>query len=166
MDVLQLIKMDHSEILRSVDMLHEDWSNFSQVVDGVYSRIELHFNIEKEYLYPELLILSGDSNKFVNRSLCTQEQVMQALESLKRALSDGANEMSIPLLIRNFQTGIREHFSYEEECMLPRIRKGIFTPEREELGEVIQDFKVEWMKNHSEKTPRDYGYDGEIISQV
>ena len=140
MDVLQLIKEEHAEIINHIDRIIGEKAAISAAGDvkQLTSLITQHFDLESNYLYLEC---EGYADKsFFETSLGNQRYIVKLTGKIADCLETYPTMLPTEELnkLRNL---LSTHFLLEEEVLLPTMRKRMSTEVREELADVFLDIR-------------------------
>ncbi|MBF0441166.1 MAG: hypothetical protein HQK54_04615 [Oligoflexales bacterium] len=153
MDILQVIKADNINILGLIRHLfcYDSCLKIPVFFGQFETEVILQFNLKKTYIYPELLSFCNSSDRFVDESIKRQEQILEYIKNIKSKIRNGGWELNeYNKSISELESLIKSHFNAEESVMFPKFRRNMPTYEREELNELIMDFKREWLSHKHE----------------
>ena len=152
MDLLQMIKQDHDDVRNLVSQ----FSQATKVADRrelfgkVKVALQVHTQLEDQYLYPEVEGLFSGSELFVDASMANHRSMKRLMNEIAKSLKlPVAEQDSLPSKIKKLGDIIESHLRLEEDQMMPKVRVLISTQDREDLGEVFQEVREEWRKNPS-----------------
>ena len=147
MDILYVIKLEHEQLLRSIEGL----SNFVSVrisddVIKEFERIKLsidhYLELDKEFLYPEILDLFAGAKKNITFGESCHLRIREALILIyDRIVSAKSVNPLLDEQISDLQEMVRQHITYQQEFIIPKMREMIPTQEREDLSDVFNDIK-------------------------
>ncbi len=153
MDVLYLIKEDHNKIRSLCNAMMDAFERVKALKEEDYTpallslgrEVRAHLHLEETYLFPEVLNVFPDAKRLITTCLGHQVAILKALDDIEvKLLKIGAKKLPEAAPgIANFKAAIEQHFSIEEEMLLPKIRQLIPTQDREDLGQVFQDVREE-----------------------
>lgn len=158
MDVLYIVKEDHEKIKSLTDkvcgalLTSEKPQDIDVEVKSLFSDLiretRWHLHMEETYLFPEITNIYPEAEKLIKSCLNNHIRIGKILKELEDKTIKGLKKSpSISAIISNMTTSfkkeITEHFKFEEEMLLPKIRQLIPTQEREDLGQVFHDVKEE-----------------------
>ena len=143
MDILHLIKTDHNSILAAFpERAKESFVKKSAKLSSLFSEIDVHFSLEKDYLFPEVSFLSPEAKTITDIGLANHGIIQQKMKSLKSA-ANRSNTKAETLISKldELKDLVWKHFHMEEQMLMPKIRILIQTELREDLGHVFLDAK-------------------------
>jgi len=146
MDVLQIIKADHSSIREKFALLQASKSvkERRELIEGLVEAMRMHLYLEEAYLYPELSGLVAEAEAYVGLSKANHSILMRNIEKAAKLISQPIGKQNgVDKILQSAGEKIEQHFSVEEEVLMPYLRKYLPTQDREDLGLVLQDVKME-----------------------
>lgn len=146
MDVLQIIKQDHTKITHDLRALSEvsALKKRQEAVKSVHDELLLHLHIEETYIFPEANGLFPEAEAFVAVALANHTLIRKGLKKLtKLADQPLLKQAEYPKVVEALAATTEQHFAVEESVLMPQMRKLIRTQDREDLGVVIEDIKAE-----------------------
>jgi len=158
MDVLYIIKEDHEKIRKLAIKIRETLTTLGnqknihiepeEVFNEFARETKWHLHMEEMYLFPEITNVYPESEKHIKTCLTNHMHIKKNLKDLEDKILRGykkAPSMSAVLIKTGaaLEQDIGEHFKFEEEMLLPKIRLLIPTQEREDLGQVFHDVREE-----------------------
>jgi len=146
MDVLQIIKQDHTDILASLGQLDAQTTLKARraVVNQCNEELLLHLHLEASYVFPEACELSSEAKTFISIGLANHALLRKDLQKLMKLVEQSlAAQDDYNRLCEDLLSKVQKHFALEEELLLPQMRKLIATQDREDFGLVVQDAKLE-----------------------
>ena len=140
MDVLQLIKEEHIEIINLIDKVLTEQLPIPRTaqIDQLNSLITQHFDLESNYLYLECEGYADAS--FFETSLGNQRYVITLIRKITETIENNQSCLPVEELTR-LKHIISTHFLLEEEVLLPTMRRRMSTEIREELADVFLDIR-------------------------
>jgi hemerythrin-like domain-containing protein len=145
MDVLHVIKAEHDEIrnLLAAIPLIKAASETQKKVSALLDRVRRHHFLEHNYLYPEVAALSPGRDIVVDLCVVNSTVVKRTAEELAKLIGKTALTAPAKKKLADLTGLILRHFETEEQSLMPKIRQGISTPDREDLGQVFLDAAAE-----------------------
>lgn len=164
MDILQLIKEEHTEINKLFPLLKDDdiTQDWLDLYRKVSSMLTLHVQLEERYLLPEIEELLPVSTEFSNVARQNNLLMKEILSSIDKALGQKKKPVNKILeWVSALDEVVTKHLLLEEEIVLPKLRRLVSTREREEMGEVWNDLRDELSGAASEPMKKGKRSDGE-----
>lgn len=146
MDVLQLLKADHESLrslLAEVDSA-KSLATKRDLANRFGDTLLAHLKAESDYLYPELAGLFGGAQALVTICQANHLILTRAWQQVEKIISKPiALQVGLGKKISELNTALTNHLALQEQSVLPKLREGMPTQEREDLGQVFLDFKDE-----------------------
>ena len=153
MDVLHFIKSYHDEVMQAIEAVRSaDGSALRrQRLDVLARLIQAYFDLEKEYLYPEISDLFTGVEAIVRIGEANGAAILRRLKNLLKVLDKPQEEQEEwEKRIVELREGLVEHFGSEEQILMPKMRLMIRTEDREDLGQVFIDARDELLRADKE----------------
>ncbi|MFW7378134.1 MAG: hemerythrin domain-containing protein [Oligoflexus sp.] len=148
MDVLQLIKQYNRDNLAQLGLVAQELgtTNFKSFWQKYRRQLLAQIMIEREYLYPEVAVVSKTAQTTIAQLEANLVQLEQLVQELDAALAD-SNHNAHQILAERLTCLVRGHVEKQEEKLIPLIRQSMSTEEREELSQVFQDALEDFMNS-------------------
>jgi hypothetical protein len=113
--------------------------------------VEIHFNLEKEYLYPEISGAFQGIEVLVATGLANASVVEKKIKALGKLMTQAEPESgALQDVFLDLKSASYAHFEQEERLLLPKMREFVRTEDREDLGQVLVDVQEELWNNRSD----------------
>lgn len=140
MDILNLIKSEHDRLRQKILSILETKNRTNKEFFSAFIKeLSIHFQIEKDYIYPEAQTIFTVSS-WVQREQGNQEYILKQLEEIDISRCDIS-------VLDDVITKIRNHFTAEEDLLMPKFRSSWSFDQREEFGEALLDYQQELMQS-------------------
>lgn len=147
MDVLQTLKNDHVKICSAFSKVNETGKivDLRKRLEHLCETLRFQISIEHDHIYPEVLTSARGSERVIAECIASQKKVLRNLKALEKEvnLKPSPTKAKLDEAVADFYLGLVEHFKLEEEVILPRMRDNIATLDREDLGQFIDDLKMD-----------------------
>jgi len=132
MDVLYVLRAQHDEMRKNF----LDLGNDSAKAQAVLSRLLGYINAARECLYPELSDLISDGEALLEGASEHWAILAKISKSLEKDAKKGG---AIAGKAAELSKAAEAYFQFEEQMVMPKVRSGIRTEEREDLGDLFLD---------------------------
>ena len=155
MDVLHVIKSEHDRLRLLLTSPQSSQSRsaspkaLQQPTSGQHDRqsalkeisreVKINLKLEEEYLYPEISGLFAGSGAVLETCMANHSSIRRALDDM----TSPSHSQDGDEVLDELRLLLGKHFETEERVLMPKIRQLIPTQEREDLGQVLLDFKEE-----------------------
>lgn len=145
MDVIQILKEDHSVLLSQVQALAsiQTKKDLIEQFPPFFEVLAARLDLEKNYLYPEIdgIFSEADVLKAAEKR---NGQMKRLLDKLRKEIAEKKFDLATlrPELLK-LEKQLELHFGNEDSIILPKMRRQIATEDREELGYVFEDARVQ-----------------------
>lgn len=148
MDVLQLIKQYNRDNLAQLGLVAQELgtTNFKSFWQKYRRQLLAQVMIEREYLYPEVAVVSKTAQTTIAQLEVNLTQLEQLVQELDTDLADPSRSEHERIAER-LTSLVRSHIEKQEEKLIPLIRQSMSTEEREELSQVFQDALEDFMNS-------------------
>jgi hemerythrin superfamily protein len=143
MDALNLLVADHNRVRGLFGRFKkandaDDRSRMSSLAPTIFMELDVHTTIEEEIFYPWAHDLSQEIGETVDEGIQEHHVVKVLIEELG-GMDAGADEWvaKMTVLIEN----VEHHAEEEESELFPKVRSHSAAPERERLGDSLDDRK-------------------------
>lgn len=144
MDVLYLMKSDR-EAIGTVFTGVESASGVKerrQAFEALERLLGPHLEFERDYLFPEISGAFAGSQTLVDAGTANVTAIERKKKAVSRYLAKPAAEQkNWAKQVKDLRELVEKHFSAELESLFPKVRHFFRTEDREDLGQVFQDFK-------------------------
>lgn len=146
MDILHFLKTQHDlarEVLTRVEQA-DGIKARRHHLDDLTKELTAHLMLEKDYLYPELAGLFAGADALVTVGLANGALIGRRLKTLvKLAGKSAAEQDGYDKRLAELRESMLKHFDLEEQTLMPKVRALIRTEDREDLGQVFAEAKVD-----------------------
>jgi hemerythrin len=146
MDVLHFLRSHHEKIRDQFEQIDitAPISRISSVLGEAVKAVEIHFNLEKDYLYPEISGAFHGVEALVAAGLANASVAEKKIKTIGKLLSQGESQSdSLEKSFFDLKSVAYNHFEQEERILLPKMREFVRTEDREDLGQVLMDVQEE-----------------------
>jgi hypothetical protein len=157
MDVLQLLKKDHAEVMKLFQRFHGNGGRGRQaMVEKICDELDVHTQVEEALFYPAVRE-AGDAElqRMVDEALQEHARAKEEIGHI-RALSGGEGDDGSQLdgMVATLEQDIEHHVAEEEGEMFPRVQEAMDDRQRADIGRRVRDMKMQLMGGTSSRRPR------------
>jgi hypothetical protein len=149
MDILQWLKLDHEEMLRSVENLGAEVqsaplgaakvkTHTEQLLGELAAELLRHIKAEEEYLLPEIAGRFPGSDLLADLCAANHKVLKKHLKSLLKSAAEGSFEETLES-VSALKKAVELHLEVQESQLMPKLRQHVPTGEREDLGQLVGD---------------------------
>jgi iron-sulfur cluster repair protein YtfE (RIC family) len=149
MDVLQLLKKDHAEVMKLFQRFHGNGGRGRKaVVNKICQELEVHTEVEEELFYPAVRE-EGDAElrRMVDEAIQEHGRAKQQIQAIRGMSGDDSDddEGRLEGMIATLEQDIEHHVTEEEGEMFPRVQEAMEDRRRSDLGRRVRERKGELM---------------------
>jgi len=142
MNVLKLLKEDHSKVQTLFDKIDEigkvSYEKRAELFEKIRRELQLHSRAEQEIFYPAIKAFNGDGRRLVSEALKDHQDVNELLTQISRLKTDDENfEIKMEALMEN----VDHHVAGEEGEIFRFAEENYSADQLEELGQQIEKRK-------------------------
>ena len=142
MNVLKLLKEDHSKVQTLCDKIDEigkvSYEKRGELFEKIRRELQLHSRAEQEIFYPAIKAFNGDGRRLVSEALKDHQDVNELLTQISRLKTDDENfEIKMEALMEN----VDHHVAGEEGEIFRFAEENYSADQLEELGQQIENRK-------------------------
>jgi hemerythrin superfamily protein len=166
--VFTLLREDHEKVLAMLDELEQRGARPAPHKDNSASGHDLamrqqrvtelviaasgHEAVEEQFFWPTVQKSLPDGEQLASHAINQEQSAKRLLEDIERA---NPREAEFETMVRQIISDGREHISYEETQVWPKLREALSAEEAEQLGEkMAQAKKTAPTRPHADTPPQ------------
>jgi len=150
-DAVSLLKQDHQKVRQLLKRLESDGGE--ELLMQIENELKVHTQIEEEIFYPAFKdSLKSEKDEHIYFEALEEHHVVDLVLPEIKETSEGSEEFSAKAKV--LKDLVEHHAEEEEDEMFPRARKAMGTARLQELGEQLQERKMQLMGEDEDRGGR------------